>query len=455
VHLIALLLAVSYPSVAIEGVPHVLQKPDFCGEACAEMFLRKLGRPVSQDQVFALTGVDPGLGRGAYTQELDRALRKLGFETGPVWLAVDPTQAAEQVERQWGALHADLSRGIPSIVCMHYADEPKTTEHFRLVLGYDAASDEVLYHEPAEPHGAYRRMKRQLFTRLWTFKPRPDRWTLIRFRLEPRAAIDPPTPPGLSPAEAAQHVLAAKEQLPPGFTPALVGPCLVLGDEAPDRVRARAARVRWTVDLLKKDFFAKEPEQMTDVWVFRNRHSYESHVHAMLGEMPSTPYGFYVESRRALLMNIAPGDGTLVHELVHPFMHANFPRCPTWLNEGLASLYERPGEEDGHIRGYPNWRLPDLQVAISKRELMPLSRMMGLSEAAFYADDDGTHYAQARYLCYFLQEKGLLPAFFAQLVKDQDRDPTGLATLRSVLHIDDMNAFERQWRGFVMDLRYR
>jgi len=28
----------------------------------------------------------------------------------------------------------------------------------------------------------------------------------------------------------------------------------------------------------------------------------------------------------------------LVHEIVHPFMRANFPECPAWFNEGLASL---------------------------------------------------------------------------------------------------------------------
>ena len=31
-----------YQDVLIKEVPHVKQKPDFCGEACAEMFLKKL-----------------------------------------------------------------------------------------------------------------------------------------------------------------------------------------------------------------------------------------------------------------------------------------------------------------------------------------------------------------------------------------------------------------------------
>ena len=35
-------------------------------------------------------------------------------------------------------------------------------------------------------------------------------------------------------------------------------------------------------------------------------------------------------------MNISTGGGTLVHEIVHPFIEANFPACPPWLNEGLG-----------------------------------------------------------------------------------------------------------------------
>ena len=35
-------------SVLIPGVPHIRQKPDFCGEACVAMYLQKLGHEVVQ-----------------------------------------------------------------------------------------------------------------------------------------------------------------------------------------------------------------------------------------------------------------------------------------------------------------------------------------------------------------------------------------------------------------------
>ena len=48
-------------------------------------------------------------------------------------------------------------------------------------------------------------------------------------------------------------------------------------------------------------------------------------------------------------MNISTGGGTLVHEIVHPFIQSNFPNCPSWFNEGLGSLYEQCRERNGKI----------------------------------------------------------------------------------------------------------
>src|SRR5437016_1866397 len=99
--LLLALLSAPYSSVVIPNVPHVEQRPDFCGEACAEMWLRKLGTPITQDQIFSLSGVDPAKGRGLVTDELARTLTGLGFDVGPVWYRVDPSRADEEIEAQW------------------------------------------------------------------------------------------------------------------------------------------------------------------------------------------------------------------------------------------------------------------------------------------------------------------------------------------------------------------
>ncbi|MEO7331723.1 MAG: C39 family peptidase [Minicystis sp.] len=445
-----------YAPALIPGVPHVRQKPDFCGEACVEMALGKLGRHTNQDQVFNASGLDPALGRGVYTAELRTALERLGFDPGPVFSTVNAASAAPEIEAQFAALHADLLAGIPSIVCMHYDDRPDASEHFRLILGYDPASDQVLYHEPAEDAGGYRRMPRTRFLGLWPLKYSDARWTLVRLRLDARAlAPEPPVQLGFSPADFAQHVMALKKRIGPAFTVLVEPPFVVVGDEAPKVVEERAAStVRWTAERLKKDYFRKDPREILDVYLFKNRPSYEQHAQAFFGSMPDTPYGYYSSEHKALVMNIATGGGTLVHEIVHPFIEANFPECPPWFNEGLGSLYEQSGEDAGHIHGYPNWRLPGLQRAIKSGHVPSFKALTAMSGHVFYDEDRGTNYAQSRYLLYYLQERGLLVRYYQDFFAHRAEDPTGYASLKRVLGEEDIEAWKPRWETFVLGLAF-
>jgi len=150
-------------------------------------------------------------------------------------------------------------------------------------------------------------------------------------------------------------------------------------------------------------------------------------------------------------MNIETGGGTLVHEVVHPYMRASFPLCPAWFNEGLASLYERVVDRDGHLWGLPNWRLAGLQRAIRTGQLPPLSGMMATTQAEFYASPTG--YAEARYLCLYLQEKGLLRRFYAEYRAAHGEDPTGFRTLSRVLGERDMARFQLTFEVWALALR--
>jgi len=251
----------------------------------------------------------------------------------------------------------------------------------------------------------------------------------------------------------AQHLEELRETLPDGFHAVPSPPFVVLGDESQQEVEEHARRtVAWAVTLLKKDFFEADPDEFIDIWLFKDAESYVGHARELFGDEPSTPYGYYTETHHALLMNIATGGGTLVHELVHPFMDANFPACPSWLNEGLASLFEQCGEVDGHVVGRTNWRLEGLQDSIAAGTLPSFEALTKTTTDEFYASDTG--YAQARYLCYFLQEQGKLIEFFQEFRANVAEDPTGYATLQRVLEVDDMVAFQAQWEAHVMALKF-
>ena len=76
-----------------------------------------------------------------------------------------------------------------------------------------------------------------------------------------------------------------------------------------------------------------------------------------------------------------------------------------------------------------------------------------MSTNAFYNEDRGTNYGQARYLCYYLQEKGLLIKFYREFLAAQKDDPTGFKTLQKILGESDMDAFKTRWETYVLNLK--
>jgi hypothetical protein len=237
------------------------------------------------------------------------------------------------------------------------------------------------------------------------------------------------------------------------FTVLIQDPFIVIGDEAEETVKNHSiSTVKWAVDKLKQDFFTKDPADIIEIWLFKDNASYLKHAREFFNDEPDTPYGYYSPSNKALVMNISTGGGTLVHEIVHPFMRANFPDCPAWFNEGMGSLFEQTGESDGHIHGFTNWRLPGLQEGIRQKTVPSFKKLLAMTDGEFYREDTGTNYAQARYLCYYLQQKKLLIRFYKEFSANQKNDPEGYRTLQKVLGERDMNAFGRKWEAFVLKL---
>lgn len=269
----------------------------------------------------------------------------------------------------------------------------------------------------------------------------------------PAFAADAPRT--LTDADYAQHVAQLNKKLPKGFSVVIEKPFVVIGDEPLPMVQRRARdTVRWAVVKLKAEYFDKDPSDILDVWLFKDKDSYERYTREIFKDTPGTPYGYYSYEHKALIMNISTGGGTLVHEIVHPFVHANFPACPAWFNEGLGSLYEQASERDGRIVGLTNWRLASLQKAIREKKVPPFKDLCATTTNQFYGEDRGTNYAQARYLCYYLQEKGLLQKYYKAFVADQVKDPTGYETLMKTLGAKDMAEFQKAWEAWVLTLRF-
>lgn len=250
-------------------------------------------------------------------------------------------------------------------------------------------------------------------------------------------------------------VQEVKKELGDDYTVKPFMDLFVVASNDEESLRRGCGTLEHVYKAMYKDFMKTKPDKPLRVYLFKDKETYDAYNKKMYGHDPTTPYGFYMRSDRKMVMNISTGLGTLAHELVHPLNEADFPTLPSWFNEGFASLFEQSYyTRDGSIRGDVNWRLPGLQKALKNGDAPSLKSVMRTSTNEFYGENRGVNYATARYLCYYLQQKDLLVAYFTGFREGIKDDPAGIATLEKVLgqKLDD---FEPAFRKFVSELQYR
>lgn len=196
------------------------------------------------------------------------------------------------------------------------------------------------------------------------------------------------------------------------------------------------------------NYFDTPPDKPITVLLFSGEQSYNRYAQQLYGDEGISVYGYYKPHLRTLVMNIATGGGTLVHELTHALIDFDFPHVPAWFNEGLASLHEqchiRPDETG--IDGLINWRLDGLQKALGAGRLRSLASLIGNDD--FRGPQQTTNYAQARYFCLYLQEQGVLEDFYRCFRDSQADDPLGKRTVLELFPNrtwDDLDADFRRW----------
>ena len=203
---------------------------------------------------------------------------------------------------------------------------------------------------------------------------------------------------------------------------------------------------------LGREFFARRPDRPIAVVLCSGDTSYREFARRLDGRTSPLWYGYYQRNERRLVVNTSTGEGTLAHELVHALVHADCPGLPEWFDEGLASLYEqcRFSDNGRRLEGLSNWRLAALRSALDRGGVQPLARLAAPHSIrrAYEAVD----YAHARYLCLYLQERGLLATYYRRLRANLEQDPGGLRTLCEVLG-SPAEAIDRDFRRWVTTLR--
>lgn len=267
--------------------------------------------------------------------------------------------------------------------------------------------------------------------------------------------------PAKAPYDLAKDLVArdadAKKRLGKGIETAVVGDVFLLvgarGYTGPGFAASRDLVTR-ALAAFYNGRFDKKPAQAITVYLFGDAGNYTSFCKGNLGEPCISVYGFYWPSERWMVMNNGLGIGTLTHELVHPLVEADFPRAPTWINEGIASIFEAPSlPKAGEIHGVKNWRLPRLRQALGSAErpkALP-HVLFGMSDDTFRNDDESLHYSLARYFCQWLDERGKLWDFYHAFRDGRAADPTGEASFKKVTGQTPLEA-ERAFLGWLSRL---
>lgn len=180
-----------------------------------------------------------------------------------------------------------------------------------------------------------------------------------------------------------------------------------------------------------------------DVCLFESAASYEAFVTKVLDGAPApSALGFFDPRLRLVVANVGPPGrsrgassvGNLRHELAHALLHDDFPGIPSWLTEGVGSLYGTAVlEKSGRFRFAVNYRLRHLRAAKAAGAVPDLAALAGATAEQVYGDDVLTWYALARYLLLYLDERGTLRACFDELRRAQ----TAAARRRALeAHVD-------------------
>ena len=198
--------------------------------------------------------------------------------------------------------------------------------------------------------------------------------------------------------------------------------------------------------VLAKRFFRCPPDRPVTLLLFHDESTYRAEAERLFGDRALGRHGYYRPHLRTMVVNAASGRSVLLHELVHALMAFDFPEAPTWIREGLASMYEdcrieldppvlvplRGARADTLRRAMLEGRLPSWESFFGTKNF-------GGPQAAIY-------YALARHFCLFLDHRGVLERVYRTI---RDRQDGPVHAVQRALEVRSWDALDREFRNWV------
>ncbi len=227
-------------------------------------------------------------------------------------------------------------------------------------------------------------------------------------------------------------------------------PLIIAGDQSKNELTSLySSSIQPATVALKRRFFNTAISRPTTVLLFSDQTTYQKHTarHYAAGDHANSIYGYYEPTDQTAVVNLSAGEGTIVHELIHAMIMADYPEAPIWLNEGLASLFEhsRLVETQGKPDLIPlhNWRLRVLQRGIADGQQIPLRDLAVTTNK--HGQNDALFYSHARYFCFYLYELGQLEELYAGYRNKNESPRELLAHIAPDLDWADWDRNFRKW----------
>lgn len=145
--------------------------------------------------------------------------------------------------------------------------------------------------------------------------------------------------------------------------------------------------------------------------------------------------GYFNKRDNVIFATVLGGYGTLLHEMIHTLIHADYPKAPGWLAEAFATIYERTLWKNNRLIPLPNWRMDRMDL----EDVAPLNiykKYKGDIELGFL------DLAKLRLLYIYLDELDQLQAFYRAVKASNGNESASQTAIK-------LGVEEAAWRDFA------
>lgn len=267
-----------------------------------------------------------------------------------------------------------------------------------------------------------------------------------------------PSPDSLVRAAGAAAQADVRARYGPAFREVDTDHFRVLSDTSPRAHRVIAAQLEQFYRTVHPRLFRNEMPRLT-VCLFHGGQAYERFMVAHGRPDDAKIYGVYeprthtVYARRCFPDGRTAGLGTVFHETGHAMLQAEFGRrpVPSWLGEGLASLFERGRVVRGRwVYGNPNpMREVVLKRAYDAGGIPTLASYLELSDEAFMGNSALAYSVGRSVFLYLLRAHGE-----AALARFIAAARAGQSPVRALGSEWTMETLEQGWRKSIVAINF-